>query len=102
MIESCLSSSSPSNKEILFLSGGKKTNVSEVSIHRGFSTQFKSNSDLSGSRKHKCPKKRWVTIIQPEDFNELENQLTGSVLQNGCSEKFEKISRKTSWSYILF
>ena len=44
----------------------------------------------------KCPKKKWMTVIQPEDFDELEKQLTGSVLQNGCSEKFEKISRKTS------
>ena len=32
-------------------------------------------------------------MIQPEEFNELE---TGSVLQNGCSENFENISRKTS------
>ena len=25
------------------------------------------------------------TVIQPEDFNKLQ---TGSVIQNGCSEKF--------------
>ena len=36
------------------------------------------------------------TVIQREDFKELEKQLTKSALQNGCSEKFEKISRKTS------
>ena len=37
-----------------------------------------------------------MTVIQPEDFNELEKQLTGSILQNGYSEKFEKFSRKIS------
>ena len=44
----------------------------------------------------KCPKKKYITVIQPEHFDELEKQLSGSVLQNGYSEKFEKISRKTS------
>ena len=36
------------------------------------------------------------TVIQREDFKELEKKLSKSALQNGCSEKFEKISRKTS------
>ena len=45
----------------------------------------------------KCSKKIYVvTVIQPEDFSELEKQLNGSVLQNSYSEKFEKISRRTS------
>ena len=54
---------------------------------------------------HKGPKKKWVTIIQQEDFNDLENQLTGNVLQNCCSEKFEKFSRKRFlivYSFLIF
>ena len=42
---------------------------------------------------HKCSKKEKITVIQPEDFNKLK---TGSFLQNGYSEKFEKFFRKTS------
>ena len=44
----------------------------------------------------KSPREKKRTVIQPEDFNELGKQVAGSVLRNGCSEKFEKISRKTS------
>ena len=36
------------------------------------------------------------TVIQREDFKELEKLLSKSALQNGCSEKFEKIFRKIS------
>ena len=46
LIESFLSNSSPLNKEIFFQSRQKNKRV--WSLHRwGFSTQFKSNSDLS-------------------------------------------------------
>ena len=50
----------------------------------------------NAQKTHKCPKKKQVAVIQPEDFNELEKQPTGSALQNGLFEKFEKISPKTS------
>ena len=42
-------------------------------------------------RKHLSVHKRNKTL-----FNKLEKHLTRSFLQNSCSEKFEKISRKTS------
>ena len=53
------------------------------------------NEEKNTQETLKYPKKKEITFIQPEDFNKLEKQLTGSVLQNGCSENFEKISRKT-------
>ena len=43
---------------------------------------------------HRSSKEKYVAVIQPEDFNELEKQLTVSALQNCCSEIFEKIFRK--------
>ena len=45
----------------------------------------------------KCPKKKHITVIQPEDFKELEKQLTGSVLQNGCSKSSRKFPGKLPW-----
>ena len=41
--------------------------------------------------------KKLVTVIQPEDFNELEKQLTESLLQNGYFENFEKFPEKHAW-----
>ena len=43
------------------------------SLHRrGFPTQFKSNSELSEEHSEKtevkCPRKKYVTVIQPENF----------------------------------
>ena len=68
---------------------------------RGFSTLIASNlrvtlnEEKNTQKTLKCPKKKEITVIHPEDFNKLEKQPTGSVLQNGCSKNFEKISRKT-------
>ena len=95
--ESFLNNSSPPNKEIFSFSEGKKTNASEESI----AEVFLRNSTVTLTyvknthKTHECQKKKKVAVIQPEHFKELEKQLNGSALQNGCSEKFEKIIRKT-------
>ena len=49
----------------------------------------------------KYPKKKWITVTKPEDFNKLEKPVTESVLHNGCSVKFEKISVVVHFFYIL-
>ena len=101
-IKSCLNNSSRPNGEIFFLVEDK-TNKRVRSLHsRGFSTLIASSSivtliKVNNSQKTlKCPKKKKITVIQPEDFNELEKQLAGSVLQNGCSEKFKIHENKRS------
>ena len=49
-----------------------------------------------------CQKKKQINVIPPEDFKELEKQLTESVLENCCFEKFEEISGKTSVAVYSF
>ena len=76
--------------------------------HKGFSTLIASNlktalTKVKNTQKTlKCQKRN--TCLSARSLNELEKQPPGSVLQNGCSEKFEKISRKTSVvsSYFRF
>ena len=68
----------------------------------GFSTLIASNTtatlaEVKNTQKTlKYPKKKWITVTKPEDFNKLEKQVIESVLHNGCSVKFEKIFRKAS------
>ena len=75
----------------------KKKNASEESIAEVFlRNSIVTLTYVKNTHKtHECQKKKKVAVIQPEHFKELEKELTGSVLQNGCSEKFEKIIRKT-------
>ena len=54
--------------------------------------QFKSNSNRI--EKYSEDTEMSKSVIKPEDFNELEKQLTGSILQNGCSENWIKFPGK--------
>ena len=74
-----------------------------MSLSHDFSTYIASKPRLtltevkSTQKTLKSPKKKQITVILSGDFNKLEKQpTTGNVLQNGCSEKFKKISRETS------
>ena len=78
-IKSCLNNSSPRNTEIFFLVEDK-TNKRVRSLHsRSFSTLIASSSivtliEVNNSQKTlKCPKKKKITVIQPEDFTVCEN-----------------------------
>ena len=51
------------------------------------------------SENRSVQKQKQIVVIQPEDFNEIE---TRSGLQNGCSENFEKTSRKKSMIICIF
>ena len=76
--------------------------VRTCSLHtRDFSTYIASNPRVTLTKEKKsqktlkCPKKKYITVILPGDFRELEKQPIANVLHD-CSEKLKKISRKAS------
>ena len=102
--------SSTSNKKLFFSVKSTKYTHLDSSSQRYFyvyNKQSKSNPNQGEKYPENTEvskKKKYITVILPGDFNELEKQLTGNVLQNGiCSGNFKNIFRKTSVIvYIIF
>ena len=71
----------PHQTKKYFFSESKNTNASEASTAEVFlrDSRVTLTSVKNTQKTHKCPKKKQKTLIQPENFNELEKQLTGSV-----------------------
>ena len=107
---SYLNDSSTPNKKIFFSVKSKKYTHLDFSSQRYFyvySKQSKSNPNQGEKYPENTEvsqKKKYITVILLGDFNELEKQPTGNVLQNGgCSGNFKNIFRKTSVIvYIIF
>ena len=107
---SYLNDSSTSNKKIFFSVKSKKYTHLDSSSQRYFyvySKQSKSNPNQGEKYPENTKvskKKKYITVILPGDFNKLEKQPTGNVLQNSiCSGNFKNIFRKTSvLVYIIF
>ena len=107
---SYLNDNSTSSKKIFFSVKSKKYTHLDSSSQRYFyvySKQSKSNPNQGEKYPENTEvskKKKYITVILPGDFNKLEKQPTGNVLQNSiCSGNFKNIFRKTSvLVYIIF
>ena len=99
-MENCLNNSSHQIKEHFFFSKVKK-NKDTWSLHRRHFAMYIARNprvSLKSTQKTlKYPNNREITVTLPGDFNELEKQPTGNVLQNGCSEKLRKFPGKHPW-----